>query len=225
MLPTLQNSYAEQSAPFKSGLASSLCDMASIIGKDFTQSKVTPILMELLKDDNSDVKLNVVQGLTKIAKVVGQDLLTSSLIATLTNMTKDGQWRVRMGVVELIADLGIHFGKDIYTKNLHSSFMGYLTNTAASVRQMGVTKSAVLAAAFKGEWVMNEYIPVVNNHFSIDKKGYNYRMCCLNSLEAVMPYIQKDQITQHLIPIFMKATKDDIPNVKFCVSKILDKQR
>ena len=50
-------------------------------------------------------------------------------------------------------------------------------------------------------------------------------MCCLNSLEAVMPYIQKDHITQHLIPIFLKACKDDIPNVKFCASKILDKQR
>jgi len=31
----------------------------------------------------------------------------------------------------------------------------------------------------------------------------------------------KDQITQHIIPIFLKATKDDIPNVKFCVSKII----
>ena len=103
--------------------------------------------------------------------------------------------------------------------------MGYLSNTAASVRQMGVDKSAVLGQQFGGEWIMNEYIPVVNNHYTVDKKGYNYRMCCLNSLAAVMPYIQKDQITQHIIPIFLKACKDDIPNVKFCVSRILDKQR
>ena len=46
-------------------------------------------------------------------------------------------------------------------------------------------------------------------------------MCCLNSLAAVMPYTPKDAITQHIIPIFVKATKDDIPNVKFCVSKII----
>ena len=36
MLPTLQNSYAEASAQFKAGAASSLCEMASIIGKEFT---------------------------------------------------------------------------------------------------------------------------------------------------------------------------------------------
>jgi len=40
-----------------------------------------------------------------------------------------------------------------------------------------------------------------------------------------MPYVMKDQITQHIIPIFLKATKDDIPNVKFCVSKIIAQTR
>ena len=35
----------------------------------------------------------------------------------------------------------------------------------------------------------------------------------------------KDQITQHVVPVFLKATKDDIPNVKFCVSKIIHAQR
>ena len=50
-------------------------------------------------------------------------------------------------------------------------------------------------------------------------------MCCLYSLSEVMPYVMKDQITQHIIPIFIKATKDDIPNVKFCVSKIIAKTR
>jgi len=77
-----------------------------------------PILLELLKDDNSEVKLNVVNGLVKIANVIGQELLTSGLLTTLANMTRDGQWRVRMGVFELIADLAIIFGKDTYCKHL-----------------------------------------------------------------------------------------------------------
>lgn len=74
--------------------------------------------MELLKDDNSEVKLNVVGGLVKIANVVGADLLNPQLLTTLANMTKDGQWRVRMGIFELIADLAVIFGKDIFIKHL-----------------------------------------------------------------------------------------------------------
>ena len=73
--------------------------------------------MELLKDDNSEVKLNVVTGLKKIAHVVGDELFSSPMLLTvLGNMTKDGQWRVRMSVFELIGDLGIIFGKEVYTK-------------------------------------------------------------------------------------------------------------
>jgi serine/threonine-protein phosphatase 2A regulatory subunit A len=225
MLPTLQNTYADGTSQFKAGAASALCEMAQVVGKEYTVSKVIPILMELLKDENSDVKLNVVSGLVKIANVIGEELLTPNLLTTLTSMTKDGQWRVRMGVFEVIADLAIIFGKDVFSKCLQQIFMGYLTNTAASVRTMGINKSSVLAQSFKSDWVMNEYIPVVTNHYTVDKKGYNYRMCCLNSLASIMPFIQKDQITQHLLPIFLKATRDDIPNVKFCVSKIIHQQR
>jgi len=74
--------------------------------------------MELLKDDNSEVKNNVVNGLVKIAHVVREDLLNQQLLTTLDNMTKDGQWRVRMGVFELIAELAVIFGKDSYVKHL-----------------------------------------------------------------------------------------------------------
>jgi hypothetical protein len=37
---------------------------------------VLPILIELLKDDNADVKLKVVEGLVKISHVVGDDILS-----------------------------------------------------------------------------------------------------------------------------------------------------
>ena len=54
-----------------------------------------------------------------------------------------------MGVFELVADLSIIFGKESYNKHLAPIFMGYLTNTAAAVRQMGVQKSAILGKEFK----------------------------------------------------------------------------
>lgn len=59
----------------------------------------------------------------------------------------------------------------------------------------------------------------------MDKKGYNYRMTCLNSLAAVMPYMGKEDISKHVVPLLLKATKDEIPNVKFCVSSIIMNQR
>ncbi len=50
--------------------------MAHIVGKDYTITKIMPILMDLIKDENADVRLNVAAGMLKVATVVGADLLT-----------------------------------------------------------------------------------------------------------------------------------------------------
>lgn len=225
MLPTLQNAYADAQTSFKAGVANALSEMAQIIGKDYTQQKVIPILMELIKDENADVRLNVTQGLTKVAQVIGPEILNPQFLTTLGNMTKDAQWRVRMAVFELIGDLSKLFGKDVFVKNLESIFLTYMSNTAASVREMGIKKSRELAEKFKQDWVNSSFIPRVIEMFNVDKQGYNYRMCCLHSLQAVMPYIGKDQISTLIIPIFLKGMKDPIPNVRFTVARIISKTR
>jgi hypothetical protein len=45
--------------------------MAAVVGKDTTTTKIMPILTELLKSDNAEVKLNVVQNLTQVSTVLG----------------------------------------------------------------------------------------------------------------------------------------------------------
>jgi hypothetical protein len=40
-----------------------------------------------------------------------------------------------------------------------------------------------------------------------------------------MPYVPKDLVTKFVIPIFEKALTDDIPNVKFCATRIIDNQK
>ena len=60
MLPTLQNVYPDGTSQFRAGTATALCEMAERVGKDVTNQKIMPILHDLIKDDNSEVKLNVV---------------------------------------------------------------------------------------------------------------------------------------------------------------------
>jgi len=59
-----------------------------------------------------------------------------------------------MAVFELLGDLGLCFGQDAFEKNIQATFFGYLHNTAAAVRKMGVTKSGELAAVFKSDWIV-----------------------------------------------------------------------
>jgi hypothetical protein len=97
-----------------------------------------------------------------------------------------------MSVFELIGDLSKTYGKEVFTKHLEYIFLQYLTNTAASVREMGIRKSREIAEKFKAEWIVSNYIPKVIENYNIDKQGYNYRMCSLMSLHSVMPFLSKD---------------------------------
>jgi flagellin-specific chaperone FliS len=63
--------------------------MAHIFGKEYTISKVMPILTELMKDENAEVRLNVTQNISKLAEIVQIDLLSPSFLTILTNLTKD----------------------------------------------------------------------------------------------------------------------------------------
>lgn len=199
--------------------------MAPLIGKNYCISTVMPILQELLKDDNSEVRLNVASNMHKLSSVVGAELLTSTLLTILTTMTKDAQWRVRMAIFELIGEFSVAFGLEIFTRSLEAIYFQYLTNTAASVRNMGVEKSAALAEAFGADWVVASLIPKVVDSYNVDQQGFNYRMCALESLSAVMPVLPKEMVTEMVVPTLIKACGDRIPNVQFCCARIIKKNK
>lgn len=42
-------------------------EIAKCVGAQVTTAKLVPILMDLIKDDNAEVRLNVVQNLLKVS--------------------------------------------------------------------------------------------------------------------------------------------------------------
>jgi serine/threonine-protein phosphatase 2A regulatory subunit A len=223
LLPTIQSMYADASSTFKAGLAKALCSMAQIVGTDTTNSKLLPILLELIKDEDGDVRLNAASGLIKLCDVLGNDLLNESVISSLSQMTKDTQWRVRSAVYDLVADLSVNLGKDAFQKNLKDIFFGFLTDTAASVRNQGILKLGDLAASFRNDWVIDEVIPKLNDIYDQDKQGYLYRMCVINAGIEVSKSLSKSQINTHIVPIMLKACTDSVANVRITVCKAIKK--
>ena len=84
-------------------------------------------------------------------------------------MTKEGQWRVRSAVFEILAEIGITFGKETFQKYIQDIFLGYLINTAASVRQTGIKQIPKIAKEFREDWIINDFIPTVEKTYKIEK--------------------------------------------------------
>jgi len=78
---------------------------------------------------------------------------------------------------------------------------------------MGVIKIGEIAEKFRAEWAVKDLMPKFIECYNAEQQGYNIRMTVIKSLAAVMPVLQKDQITEHVVPIFVKACGDSVPNV------------
>lgn len=223
LLPTIQSMYSDSSPQFKAGLAKALCSMATIVGADVTGSKLLPILLELIKDEDGEVRLNAASGLINLSDVLGNDLLGENVVSSLSQMTKDTQWRVRSAVYNLLADLGMNLGKDSFHKHLREIFFGFLTDTAASVRNQGIVKLGELAVSYRNDWVIDEVVPKLNEIYDQEKQGYLYRMCVINAGIEVSRSLSKSQINAHIVPIMLKACSDSVANVRITVCKAIKK--
>jgi len=56
-----------------------IAEIVQIVGQEFASSRIIPICLTLLNDDNFEVKLKMVEGLGSIAAVVGTNLLSPQL--------------------------------------------------------------------------------------------------------------------------------------------------
>ena len=223
LLPAIQPMYADASPQFKAGLAKALWAMSQVVGSDVTNSKLLPILLELVKDEDGDVRLNSTSGLINLADVLGSDLLNDSVISSLSQLTKDTQWRVRSAVYDLIADLGVALGKEQFQKHLKDIFFGFLTDTAASVRNEGIKKLGDLSVSYRNDWVIDEVVSKLNEIYDQDKQGYLYRMCVITASIEIARSLSKSQINAHVVPILLKACADPVANVRITVCKSIKK--
>ena len=65
---------------------------------------------------------------------------------------------------------------------------------------MGVQKSGELAKTFGADWVVSSLVPKAVDSFKVDQQGFNYRMCALETLSAVMPTLSKEMVHEMIIP-------------------------
>lgn len=80
LLPVFKETYKDDYANFKEGVAESICEIASLLDEHDVTDELIPILLELIKDKSSGVKIRVVEGLVKMSKVLGPKMFSKDMI-------------------------------------------------------------------------------------------------------------------------------------------------
>jgi hypothetical protein len=86
LLPVFKETYKDDYANFKEGVAESICEIASLLDEHDVTDELIPILVELMKDKSSGVKIKVIEGLVKMSKVLGPKLFGKEMIESFSTL-------------------------------------------------------------------------------------------------------------------------------------------
>jgi len=220
ILPQFQSLGLDAAQPVRASLAQVLGPVAKAVGRDVTQRQLLPLISDLMKDEFHDVRLNIVSHAGLICEVLSVDGLVHSLLHTIQSLIMDNHWRIRQSVVEQVPKLARLFGVEMFQSKLEALFLSSLRDSVNAVRQAAITHLKEIADVFGAQWTVEHLLPKIVEQYS-QSAGYANRVTTLNALPRVAGVMTPDQIVQFIVPLLIKATKDSVPNVRFCACRVI----
>jgi hypothetical protein len=198
----------------KKNAADAVTDIASYLGRDFSSTKLIPLITSLLNEENVDVKLTMIKGLQKLAEVIGSELISPSLCTLLNNTSKNApQWRLREAVNSSCVDITKHVGEEIFTRSLQDIYFNFLTDPISEVRVAGTSKLSLLVGSLGADWVSTELYPKLQDIYH--QRNSLTRITVLHALAKLN--LSVDQLST----IVYFAAKDNVANVRLVLCKVL----
>eukprot|EP00419_Tripos_fusus_P063425 CAMPEP_0172930414 /NCGR_PEP_ID=MMETSP1075-20121228/218978_1 /TAXON_ID=2916 /ORGANISM="Ceratium fusus, Strain PA161109" /LENGTH=586 /DNA_ID=CAMNT_0013791723 /DNA_START=52 /DNA_END=1812 /DNA_ORIENTATION=- len=220
ILPQFQSLGLDSAQPVRAALAQVLGPVTKTLGRDITQRQLLSLISDLMKDEFHDVRLNIVSHAGLICEVLGVDGLVHSLLRTIQDLVVDNHWRIRQSVVEQVPKLAKLFGVEMFQSKLEALFLSSLRDSVHSVRQAAILHLKEIVETFGSQWTVEHLLPKLVEQYS-QASGYANRVTTLHVLPQVSGVMTADQIVQFVVPLLIKATKDTVPNVKFCACRMI----
>jgi serine/threonine-protein phosphatase 2A regulatory subunit A len=169
----------------RSSLASAINNMASILGREDTVEYLLPMLLQLLRDEASEVplglssvfsmhngyiitsyfvlinqvRLSIISNLDAINGVIGVELLSQSLLPAIVDLAEDAKWRVRLAIIDHIPHLAQQLGGDFFNERLNDLCMAWLGDQVYSIRRAATDNLKTLVENFGEHWATERVVP------------------------------------------------------------------
>mmetsp|Transcript_59858 Transcript_59858/g.129731 ORF Transcript_59858/g.129731 Transcript_59858/m.129731 type:complete len:590 (-) Transcript_59858:189-1958(-) len=220
ILPQFQALGSDSAQPVRAALAQVIGPVAKVLGRDVTHRQLLSLISDLMKDEFHDVRLNIVSHAGLICEVLSVDGLVHSLLHTIQSLIMDNHWRIRQSVVEQVPVLGRLFGTEMFQSKLEALFLSSLRDSVHSVRQKAIEQVKEIAIAFGQKWTVEHLLPKILDQYT-QSAGYANRVTTLHVLPQISAVMSDQEIVSSIVPLLIKATKDSVPNVRFCACKTI----
>ena len=222
ILACLKNLKSDSLPYVRSSLASNILSLAPIIGTKKTNEFIFPIFLDLIKDEDHDIRMVIIKNLDKLNEVVNVDTFVQGIIPSLTEISDNNNWRVRNQVQEIVPVFARIVKRSLFLESIMPICIKWLTDPVYAIRQNACKIIKRLYDIFKCE----EFEKKLLNKISPMAKSESYliRITVVMLIrEFLIDEYELDFLEKKLFPYIVKLSDDKIPNVRQACSVIIKK--
>lgn len=157
--------------------------MIQSISKDHAYQNVQPLIKELMKDDNQEVRKGGIEAATKFIEVLGAETV-GSLYPSLKTCSEDNKWRVRLELMRNIIELAVKTQhSELFNKYLEPLFIGFLKDRVSAIRGVAIERIGDLARAYGVTWI-NTFLGKLSETISKDP-CFHFKIAAVYSLKEI----------------------------------------
>lgn len=224
VLPVVEQLVTDSAQHVRSALATNIMALAPVLGSEKTMEHLVDVVLSLLKDDCPEVRLNVIARLDKVSFVMSIERLSSELLPAIVELAEDKNWRVRLAIIERIALLATQLGKQFFEENgkLGDLCISWLGDCVFSIREAAIINLKKLTEIFGVDWAKAHIVPQILEMYD-ESSNYLLRMTALHAIGVLSQVVGVETVEDMFLPVVTdRASRDPVPNVRFCSAKTLN---
>ena len=224
VLESLQILKSDGFAYVRSSLASIILSMAPKIGANKTNQFIFPIFLDLVKDEDHDIRMTIIKNLDKLNEVVNIDSFVQGIIPSLVEISDNNNWRVRAQAGEIIPVFARIVNRKLFIESILPICIKWLTDPVYAIRERSCKIIKKLYDIFKGEDFEKKLLIKISSMAKSD--NYLIRNTVVFLIrEFLVDEYDLDFMEKKLFPYIEKLSDDKIPNVRqactFVVKKLV----
>ena len=206
----------------RSSLASILLSVAPKIGANKTNEYIYPIFLDLIKDEDHDIRMVIFKNLDKLNEVVNIDNFVQGIIPSLIEISENNNWRVRCQVEETVPVFARIVNRKLFLDNIMPLCLKCLTDPVYAIRQRACKIMKRLYDIFKGEDFEKKLLNKISSMAKSD--SYLIRITVVLLIkEFLVDEYELDFMEKKLFPYISKLSNDKIHNVRQACSVVIKK--
>jgi len=119
----------DNSQHVRGSLALSVCDVAKNLGKEHALTYIVPVVVQLLKDQATEVRIILMQHLRTLTEVIGHYDFDRHIIPQLSQLANDKIWRVKLALVNFMPELAKFLEAGLFKERLEPVIMSLLSDS------------------------------------------------------------------------------------------------